>query len=665
MHRTKDQIMDELKAVKEELRVSEARYRSLADNISVGVAIISPEMEILALNRQMHAWFPGIDVAKKPLCHRSFNDPPQEAVCPYCPTHRTLKDKEVHHAISDTPRGGEIRHYHIISSPLLDNNGNVKAAMELVEDVSEKKKLSERLKKGKEVFFSVLRKAPYGVVLIDQKGDYLFVNEEFTNITGYTLYDTPKGSVWFRKAYPNKRYRREAMRSWKGDISRKGATQVFAVTCRDGKRKDIEFRPTLLEEGVYIVMLSDITQRKKAEKELQRARDELGVRVAERTAELIDANRALQEEIAERKQIENSLRDREAQLREIVEATELQIYVCSEDYRIEFMNEKLIERTGYDGTGMLCYKVLHERGSVCPWCENEQVFGGVTVHREIQSQKDGHWYYVVNTPVTNPDNTMSKYAMLLDITERKTIEEEVRRLNYELRQRVKELGSVNSELEAFCYSISHDLGTPLTAIEGFSNMLLRRHSQNLGKKGKDLLRVISASTKQMRELINDLLAFSRLGRQKIRSSNTNMKKLVDEICGQFMVIHGKDNLTMVVNDLPPAKCDRAMVGQVFANLIGNAIKYSRPKNRAFIEVGGLQGARDNTYYVKDNGIGFPMEEAKRLFKVFERLHGQDEFEGTGIGLSIAQRVIKRHRGKIWAEGKPGEGATFYFSLPTG
>jgi len=216
-------------------------------------------------------------------------------------------------------------------------------------------------------------------------------------------------------------------------------------------------------------MLSDITDRKRAEKALQDARQELEERVRERTAELNDINRALQTEIAERKEFEASLRERELQLSAIIEATDLNIYICSQDYTVEFMNEKLVRRTGYDGTGMPCYQVIHDRTSVCPWCVNARVFKGETVRWEIRSPKDDHWYYAVNTPIYNADGTVSKYAMLLDITARKETEEKIGKLNEELKQRVAELNFANKELEAFSYSISHDLATPLVAIEGFSN----------------------------------------------------------------------------------------------------------------------------------------------------------------------------------------------------
>lgn len=537
--------------------------------------------------------------------------------------------------------------------------------MDQLENVTRQRTLGDRLKRQRDVFLSILRKAPYGAVIIGKNGKYTFINKEFTKITGYTLKDVPDGATWFRKAYPSKAYRMKVIEAWKNDLALKGIKQTFTIKCKDRKQKDVEFRPTPLGKDSWIVMLSDITERRRAEKALQRARQELEERVRERTAELNDMNRALQTEIAERKEFETSLRERELQLSAIIEATDLNIYICSQDYTVEFMNEKLIRRTGYDGTGMPCYQVIHDRTSVCPWCVNARVFKGETVRWEIQSPKDNHWYYVVNTPICNADGTVSKYAMLLDITARKETEEKIGRLNEELKQRVAELNFANRELEAFSYSISHDLATPLVAIEGFSNMLIKRYSEKLDEKGLRLLGIIARSTQQMKDLIDDLLAFSHLGRQKMRLSETNMSRLVAEVCEQLRSIHPGAGLEIIVKDIPGAKCDRTMIRQVFANLIGNAIKYGRKRHPVVIEIGGARSGRDNVYYVKDNGIGFAMEDAKRIFEVFERLHGSDEFEGTGIGLSIVKRVVERHGGKVWAESGVEEGATFCFSIPAG
>ncbi|MGO9580307.1 MAG: sensor histidine kinase [Desulfobaccales bacterium] len=246
-------------------------------------------------------------------------------------------------------------------------------------------------------------------------------------------------------------------------------------------------------------------------------------------------------------------------------------------------------------------------------------------------------------------------------------EEALKKLNLELEQRVKErtaqLEAANQELEAFSYSVSHDLKAPLRAIEGFSRMLVARHSANFDTEAIRLLDVVCTNTKRMDHLINDLLAFSRLGQQHIRKSIIDLSILAKQVFQQFLDQEPKKDLQLILNDLPPALGDPNLINQVMVNLLANAVKYTRPGKTAVIEVGGRTEGSKTVYCVKDNGIGFDERFAHKIFGVFERLHSADEYEGTGIGLAIVKRIIKRHGGRVWAEGKVNEGAIFYFALP--
>ena len=250
-----------------------------------------------------------------------------------------------------------------------------------------------------------------------------------------------------------------------------------------------------------------------------------------------------------------------------------------------------------------------------------------------------------------------------EIAERKRAEERVQELNRELEQRLKEIRAVNKELEAFSYSVSHDLRTPLRAIDGFSQILLEDYRDRLDSEGKRVLNVIRDNTGRMAQLISDLLAFSRLGRAKVKKSKINMEKLARDIFQKLMRVSPERKLKMKMNAFPPADGDEAMIREVLVNLFSNAIKFSRKEESPLIEVGGELKGNENIYYVKDNGVGFDMRYRDKLFGVFQRLHGQEEFEGTGVGLALVQRVIHRHEGRVWAEGKVNEGATFYFTLP--
>jgi PAS domain S-box-containing protein len=279
------------------------------------------------------------------------------------------------------------------------------------------------------------------------------------------------------------------------------------------------------------------------------------------------------------------------------------------------------------------------------------------------------WVSLTVSPMWDPgEQPTSHIAVVQDITARKRAEAEIQQLNTDLEHRVNErtaqLEASNKELEAFSYSVSHDLRAPLRAIEGFTAMVLASHGHQVDAEAQRLLGVVRANARRMAELIDDLLAFSRLGRSEIRFQRLNMKEMAR---AALMEVRGEpdssEKVELRLGDLPEAEGDFALVRQVWINLLSNAVKFSAGKEKPVVEVWGAVEGDRVVFHVRDNGAGFDMAYAGKLFGVFQRLHGMTEFEGTGVGLALVKRIVSRHGGRVWAEGAVGKGATISFELP--
>lgn len=242
-----------------------------------------------------------------------------------------------------------------------------------------------------------------------------------------------------------------------------------------------------------------------------------------------------------------------------------------------------------------------------------------------------------------------------EITERKRIEEEI-------RTHSAELAAVNSELEAFSYSVSHDLRAPLRAIDGFSRVLEEDCAPQLTPEAHRYLQLVRGNAKQMGELIDDLLTLARLGRQGLKKQTVRPADLVRQCLEELRAEQEGRRIELSIGDLPPCAADLALLKRVLVNLLSNALKFTRQREAARIEMGGQEKDGESIYWIKDNGVGFDMKYADKMFGVFQRMHRAEEYEGTGVGLAIVQRIVHRHGGRVWAEAEVDKGATFYFAL---
>jgi light-regulated signal transduction histidine kinase (bacteriophytochrome) len=283
-------------------------------------------------------------------------------------------------------------------------------------------------------------------------------------------------------------------------------------------------------------------------------------------------------------------------------------------------------------------------------------------------EKQGQWMYQQITRIAAAERKRDQALSALreSEAEQRRLAKDLASANEDLERRVRErtaeLEALNRDLESFSYSVSHDLRAPLRTIGGFSNILREKHAAALPEEAQALLGKVTKGVERMNELIDGMLQLSRVGRQPIRRQAVDVSSIVRNVLDELTSDPNRSLAEVVVADLPAATGDPTLVRQAFFNLVSNAFKFSRHKERPRIEIGCRSDAGKSVYFVRDNGAGFDMRYAERLFGVFQRFHRADEFEGTGVGLSITQRIVERHGGRIWAEATVGEGATFFLTF---
>jgi PAS domain S-box-containing protein len=360
-----------------------------------------------------------------------------------------------------------------------------------------------------------------------------------------------------------------------------------------------------------------------------------------------------------------------ALLRQIVENSLDVITVATAEGKVEFEYPVSNSMFGYprdEIIGHSAFEKIHPEDLPAVIAAfKEGVMTGIPQRVEYRYlHMDGHYLYLesIGKTYTNERGETKVIINTRDISEKKQKDNEIIKLNETLEKRVKER---TKELETFTYTVSHDLRAPLRAIDGFIQILLEDNYEKLEDDGKRLINIVSKNARKMKILIDDLLDFSRMRKKEFRNEVVNMQRLVKSVLEEAVSAASADHSQEVeykfANDLPDVNGDLSLLRQVWINYISNALKYSRTKPKAEIEIGSYEEDDKIIFYIKDKGIGFNMLYYNKLFGIFQRLHNVEEIEGTGIGLVIVKSIIDRHEGSVWAEGKENEGASFYFSLP--
>ncbi|HEY9724939.1 MAG TPA: PAS domain S-box protein [Chroococcales cyanobacterium] len=505
-------------------------------------------------------------------------------------------------------------------------------------DITDRKRLEDELRQSEARFRRLVESNIIGVFFPNLEGNISDANDAFLNMVGYEREDLHQGKVdWKAMSPPDYR---ELDKCKVEELKVSGVCIPFEkeYVRKDGRRIPILIGAALLEGSEQNTIAFAV--------------------------DLSDRDRALE-----------ALKESEERFRHMADTAPVLIWMSGTDKLCNYFNQPWLDFTGRTmeqelGNGWA--EGVHPDD--LPYCLDTYV-NAFEARRDFQREYrlrrcDGEYRWVFGTgiPRFTPEGSFLGYiGSCIDISDRYQAEAEIRQLNESLEQRVKqrtaELEFANRELESFSYSVSHDLRAPLRHISGFVNLLQKRATSSLDETSQRYLNIITQSTKQAEKLVDDLLAFSRMGRTQMCYKTIDMLQLVKEVQRDLEQETKGRTIHWQVGELPSVQGDPSLLRQVLRNLMENAVKYTAKRVEAEIEIGSRESDRDVVFFVRDNGVGFDMRYAHKLFGVFQRLHSPQDFEGTGIGLANVQRVIQRHGGKTWAEGVVDGGATFYLSLP--
>jgi PAS domain S-box-containing protein len=544
-----------------------------------------------------------------------------------------------------------------------------------VSDITERK-LAEALRENEELFRRAVEEAPIPVIMQAEDGQVLQISRSWTELTGYALKDVPTFDAWLNSAYGDGA---EAVRNYVHETFKENRRTLgieFPVRTRDGRIRHWTFSassPGALRDGRRFVvgMAVDITERKRAERLTQAS-----LRMLSMTASpSVSRDEILQKMLDELEQQTGSTIGFYHFLDADQETLSLQAWSTN----------TLIDMCTAEGKGSH-YSI--SRGGVWVDCVRERrpvihndyaslahrkglPPGHASVKREmvVPIVRGGRIVAIIgvgNKPTdyneTDLEVAQSLGQLSWEIFERIRAVDELQTAHAEVEQRSRELAAANEELEAFTSSVSHDLRAPLRSVSGFARAVVEDYSDKLDAQARDYLVRIYNGSKKMTRLIDDLLRLSRISRQELARGRVDLDLVVSSILAELRKAAPERDVQLEIMEGVTALADHGLMKIALDNLIGNAWKFTSKTEKARIEFGSRENEGKPLYYIRDNGAGFDPANADKMFRPFQRLHSEKEFEGTGIGLAIVERIVRRHGGKVWAEGEPGKGATVYFTL---
>jgi PAS domain S-box-containing protein len=615
----------------------------------------------------VHSWTVIVPERLKAECEAGMARYRDTGHGPYIDSHTVLELPAVR-------KGGEEITIEIALSPIgpiRDSEGDDgRFVLAIVRDVTERKEVEKGIKASEERFRSLVQNTSDIITILQADGTVRYISPAIEKVLGYKP-EEQIGINAFGAVHPDDRER--ALGIFAEVLNRPGLYPPleFRVPHKDGSWRYIEHIVTnLLDDPVVrgvVVTSRDVTERKRAEEEARRLNESLEQRVAERTVRLQATFTKLEE--------------RERRFRQLFENSADALFVHDEQGGFVDCNAAACRALGYTREELLQLSVADVATHLISEEERREKKGNTLWERAMQGtpgrivgfeenelqRKDGTIFPVeVGVGAIEYEGRQLIFASVRDTTERKRTEEELRRLNEELegrvRRRTAQLEAFNSELEAFSYSVSHDLRAPLRAIDGFSQILLEDYKDKLDEEGKLYLTRIKNASQRMGHLIDDLLDLSRMTRGEMNRERVDLSDLAKKIVDELRRVQPERQVEAVIEQGLVANGDPRLLRVVLENLLGNAWKFTRDQPHPRIEFGLLEYESAPAYFVRDNGVGFDMAYADKLFGAFQRLHTISEFEGTGIGLATVQRIIHRHDGRVWAKGQVGKGSTFFFTL---